>query len=187
MKVYNSNSAASATTDYFFEFKSGVYFPAESYLLISLDPGSGFPYTAAGSITCSAIQVNTFLVDATFVCTRISSTQIKVTGFNTFVSAGDEIGITMQLSNPSYSQTTGNFTIAAFRYGTSYAYSIRDDIPGIYIAPGGYATASVAPAYASAILAKQKRMDYVFSFDPNSVLTSLMTIYIDIPTGFTLV
>lgn len=55
VKVYNSNSAASALTDYFFEFKSGVYFPSESYLLIYLDPGSGFPFTSAGPITCSAI------------------------------------------------------------------------------------------------------------------------------------
>ena len=55
VKVYNSNSAASATTDYYFEFKSGVYFPAVSYLLISLDPGSGFPYNTAGPITCSAV------------------------------------------------------------------------------------------------------------------------------------
>lgn len=76
----------------------------ETYLLITLDPNAGFPYDPfSPTVTCSATSVNGHLVNALFVCLRISSNQIKVTGFNTFVSVGDEIGIQMSLKNPSYS------------------------------------------------------------------------------------
>lgn len=163
VKVYLTSNAAGALTDYFFEFKSSMYFPKESYLLINLDPGSGFPYNPAStSIACSAISVNNFLVNANFICTRTSSTQISITGFNTFISSGDEIGIKIPLASPKSAQTTGNFTLAAFRYGTSFVYSIRSDIPGVVIAPAGFTTASVGPAISTAVISKLKRMDYLF-------------------------
>lgn len=95
-KVTITNNAAGAISTYNFEFKTSIYFPKEAFVMITLDSQSGFPYDPfSTTIVCSAYKVNGYLVNATFVCKRVSKTQIKITGFNTFVSASAEIGISM--------------------------------------------------------------------------------------------
>ncbi|KAL4492987.1 hypothetical protein ABPG72_020766 [Tetrahymena utriculariae] len=186
-KVTVTNNAAGATSLYSFEFKTNIYFPQDAYVLITLDASAGFPYNPANTnIACQPYNINGYLVNASFICTRLSSSQIQVSGFNSAVQAGGDIGIQMTLSNPPYSQTTGNFTIALFRAKTTYIYAWRNDVSGVYIAPSPLISTSITTKIPNAVISKQKRMDYLISFDPQIALSAGYIINITIPSTFTI-
>ncbi|KAL4464499.1 hypothetical protein ABPG73_018399, partial [Tetrahymena malaccensis] len=186
-KVTIANNGAGAISLYSFEFKSSIFFPKDAYILITLDASANFPYNPANTnIACQPYNVNGYLVDASFVCTRLSSSQIQVSGFNGPVQAGADIGISMTLSNPPFSQTTGNFTIALFRAKTTYIYAWRNDVSGVYIAPSPLVSTSITTKIPNAVISKQKRMDYIISFDPQAALTAGYIITITIPSTFTI-
>ncbi|EAS04491.2 histone deacetylase family protein (macronuclear) [Tetrahymena thermophila SB210] len=186
-KVTVANNAAGATSLYSFEFKTSIYFPQDAYVLITLDTSAGFPYNPANTnIACQPYNINGYLVDASFVCTRLSSSQIQVSGFNSPVSANADIGIQMTLQNPPYSQTTGYFIIALFRAKTTYIYSWRNDVSGVYIAPSPLISTTITTKIPNAVISKQKRMDYLISFDPQTALSAGYFITITIPSTFTI-
>lgn len=74
-KAYLSNNAAGAVSTYNFEFKTSIYFPQESIILITLDAKANFPFDPTSTtIACNVYKVNGKLVNAIFKCTRISQT-----------------------------------------------------------------------------------------------------------------
>jgi hypothetical protein len=53
-----------------------------------------------------------------------------VSGFETDIGAGKEVGISVTITNPPSSVITNKFTIAAFRNNTSVIYTWRNDVNG---------------------------------------------------------
>ena len=174
----SGTSAAGSLTKYSFSFKTNQVINWNSFFMITIPSGSGF--TISTNPSCSAFSINGNIISGTLVCTS-KNNNIIVTGLAADIPAAFDVGITVSLTNPTVSGTTGTFQIAIFRTNTNVIYAWSTGIKGVTITPGALDKVTFSLIDTTLIASKSKVLDYRLQFIPKNSLPLYSQISIQFP------
>jgi len=86
--------------------------------------------------------------------------------------------------NPKFSGTTSSFTIALLREGTNVIYDVKTGIAGVTISAGQISSISLTQVDTEALQSRNKRMDYILTFQLKNGLTNTSVISLVFPPSF---
>ncbi|CAD8173591.1 unnamed protein product [Paramecium pentaurelia] len=166
---------------YNFAFKTNINLPLGTTIQLFIPN----VFIISDNPSCSLYSINDLVIEGNIVCKLLEGSRVQVSGFSNDIIAGSEVGIQISLTNPSYSQVTSTFTIAAYRQGTSIIYTWKTGINGIQILPGLIKDITLLPMQ-KVRLATQKIVDYQLKFLPTNSLSKGSAIMIKFPNTFKL-
>ncbi|CAD8123188.1 unnamed protein product [Paramecium sonneborni] len=167
---------------YNFAFKTNINLPLGTTIQLFIPN----VYIISDNPSCSLYSINDLVIEGNIVCKLLEGSRVQVSGFSNDITSGSEVGIQISLTNPSYSQVTSTFIIAAYRYGTSIIYTWKTGINGIQILPGLIKDISLLPLQ-KVRLATDKVIDYQLKFLATNSLPAGSAIMIKFPITFQLV
>lgn len=87
---------------------------------------------------------------------------INVRGFTEPLKKGDDVGISINIKNPSYSQETGTFDMYVMRTGTTDVLARKLQVPGVPIIAGLISEVQLMPMFKDdVIISKNKDIWFV--------------------------
>jgi len=173
---------AGEVTKYAFSFKVSQTIPAQSYMKFIIQD-TNFGLSTYPS--CSAFSINGKIISGKLTCQTVGR-EVYVRGLSAAIPAGQDVGITVSMTNPPFSGTTAEFTLAIFRNGTNAIYDRRTGIPGIPITAGTLSNVAMTLVDTSALQARNKEMDYTLTFLPKNALKLGSVIALTIPSTYTI-
>ena len=126
-----SSTAAGKFSQYIFSFRTDVFLPQNIYIQLQL-PINTFAVSLYPS--CSSFPINGNLITGSFTCQYNSLLQaIEVSGIGQSINAGSDVGVLVSFQNPTYSYTTGTFSMFVMKAGTTMAFTRASLIKGVPI------------------------------------------------------
>lgn len=171
-------SSAGMLTKYSFSFKTNQIIPWNSYFMITIPASSGFSISKSPS--CSAFTINGNIITGILSCTS-QTNNIIVRGLAADIPTAFEVGISVSVTNPTVSGTSGTFQIAIFRNGTNVVYAWSTGITGVTITPGAISKVIFSQINPILVASKNKLMNYRLRFIPKNSLPLGAQIYVQFP------
>jgi histone deacetylase 6 len=172
------SSEAGVLTKYSFSFKTNQIISMNSYFMITMPATSGFSLSTNPS--CSSFAINGNQISGNLVCTS-QSNNIIVQGLAQDIPSAFEVGISVSVTNPTYSGTTGTFQIAILKTNTTVVYAWSTGINGVTITPGTISKIVLSLLTPNLVLAMNKVLDFRLVFIPKNALISGSQILIQFP------
>lgn len=174
------SSSAGVLTKYSFSFKTNQLIPWNSYFMITVPADAGFIISKNPS--CSAFAINGNTISGTLSCSS-QGNNIIVLGLAADIPLAFEVGISVSMTNPTVSGTTGMFRVAILRTNTNVVYAWNTAITGVTITPGSLSKVTFSQINTALLPSMGKWMDYRLVFIPKNALPLGSQIYIELPAN----
>lgn len=175
------SSEAGVLTKYSFSFKTNQQIPMNSYFMITVPASAGF--TISKNPSCSSFSINGNQISGNLVCTS-NANNIIAQGLASDIASSFEVGISVSLTNPTFSGTTKTFQVAILKKNTTVVYAWSTGIQGVTITPGAISKVTFSLINPSLVLSMSKTMDFRLIFIPKNPLIAGSEISIEFPMTF---
>ena len=158
IETYGSLKAGE-DTNYEFSFTVNSLLPAGSWIrIIFPEDEIAIPEIP----TCASIPVNGVQLEG--ILCRQSGNTMTISRFTNSIPSQTDLKISIAVTNPLKSLTTGSFNIQTGRYQTNTIYEKCPSIPGLSISPGSITNVSLYPVDLDAVQSRGKLSLYTLSF-----------------------